>query len=141
MARTFNYSAFVRQYRQRCAQLGVDPVEGATSYVVAQIRAEQHKAAHVEDLWWRDYALWTDSPPHRSDVEEEALARVFRLAFAHVAQLVAGQARQREILRQQWRRQDSTTSLRQLLAGRGEKLVWLETYDGNTTSVVMPLDS
>lgn len=140
MTRTFDYPAFLAQYRRRCARLGIDSAAGATSYDLARIRADARKAAHIPDYWWRDYALWTDSAPHRSETEEEALARVFRQAFSHVTQLVAGQQRQREALQERWKHQSKNLSLRELLAGRGEKLVWIDAPDGSgATSVITVL--
>lgn len=135
----FDYPTFRHQFRQRAVLLGIDPVAGATSYDIARIRADQRRAAHVDDHWWRDYALWTDSAPHRSDTEEQALYLVFREAFTWVGRLVAGQTRQRDRLQRKWRDQDATTSLRELLARRGDRLVWIDALDGSATSAVVPV--
>lgn len=73
----FNLEAFKRAWRERCAEHGIDPVEGATGYQVANLRAERRKAEPKSCWWAEDAALWYEAYPYRSDVEEAALWQVF----------------------------------------------------------------
>lgn len=81
----FNYDAFLTAYRARCAQFGIDPAQGASSYAQARIAADRSgQAAQTEEnpYWWVDSELWTESAPYHDAVEEEALERLQRAAFA-----------------------------------------------------------
>ena len=90
----FDYQAFKRAWRERCAENGIDPVEGATAYQVVNARAQQRNAEPRSCWWAEDDALWHFAPPYRSEVEEEALWRVFYAAREQIyVRRVRGQRR------------------------------------------------
>jgi hypothetical protein len=76
----FHLEAFKRAWREKCAQHGIDPVEGATGYQVANLLAERRKAAPKSDWWTDDDAMWYHAPPYRSYVEELAVWLVYDAA-------------------------------------------------------------
>jgi hypothetical protein len=43
-------AAFIKAWRSACIERGVDPVEGATGFQVASLRAEQSKAMHNQHM-------------------------------------------------------------------------------------------
>lgn len=62
-------------------QHGIDPVEGATSYQVANLRAERRKA-EPRSLWWaEDDLMWAYAPPYISEVEEAVFFSMFEQAY------------------------------------------------------------
>ncbi len=73
----FDIEAFKRAWREKCATAGIDPVEGATAYQVANLVAERRTAVPRSCWWAEDDALWYFAPPYRSEVEEAALWQVF----------------------------------------------------------------
>lgn len=77
MTFTFDEQTFKRRWRDLCAQTGIDPVEGATAYQVANLKAERRKAEPRSCWWASDSTLWEESPPYHSTVEEAALYQVF----------------------------------------------------------------
>lgn len=80
----FDYQSFITRFRQRCAARGVDPLNGATTFDVVTLKADTNRAqtaATVTD-WWQDAELWCEAAPYRDVVEEDALERVRREAFA-----------------------------------------------------------
>ncbi|MBI1257596.1 MAG: hypothetical protein GC204_09010 [Chloroflexi bacterium] len=85
---TFNYDTYKRGFRAACAQRGIDPLAGATSYQVVHLladhqRAEQRRIARRtrHALWWSRHKLWVDCPPYRSETEEEAFWELFRETY------------------------------------------------------------
>jgi hypothetical protein len=76
----FDYEDFVRGFRAACAQRGIDPLEGATSFQVVHYCAERQLAARLAlkpKRWWLRHHYWQASLPHHSEVEEETFWNLF----------------------------------------------------------------
>ena len=85
---TFNYDAYMRDFRAACARRGIDPLQGATSYQVVHLlaekqRAEQRRIARrtEHERWWARHDLWVDCPPYRSETEADAFWELFRETY------------------------------------------------------------
>lgn len=121
-------------FRAACEQRGINPETGPTGYQVAQLRAEQRRAAFVESNWWKDHELWLDSYPHASTVEHAALWNIFSEAYSCTLTFLIGDIDQ-----------DYTPfvdlPLRDLHARRGEHLIWVELENGRITGVIRAMDA
>lgn len=135
--RRIDISALKLKFRAACATHGVDPLEGSTSYQVVHIIAEQRLAArrNASDAgWWRDHNLWRDDDTLDADVNaldsrtHAGLALSLYLDFA----AAAGEASQRH--------DPPITPLRDLLAGRRERLIWVDLGDGTQRSIISSID-
>lgn len=62
----FDYAAFKAGWKAGCRKYGIDPVQGATSYQVALVKAEQAKAQYNQRArWWAEdsaRAIWQAWP-------------------------------------------------------------------------------
>jgi hypothetical protein len=82
LRKPFDAKGFARRFREACVERGIDPEAGATGYAVVHAVVEQKRAAWRDDGWWLDHNRWLSCPPYRNEVEEEAIWRVFKQAFA-----------------------------------------------------------
>jgi len=73
----FDLVAYKRHWRELCEKHGIDPVEGATTYQVVNVRVEQRKAEPSSCWWAEDAQMWAFAPPYHSDLEETVLFKVF----------------------------------------------------------------
>src|SRR4051812_42429678 len=87
--RPFDYDEFVHDFRDACAQYGIDPALGATEYQVVHVIAETRRRAYQPGGWWMQHDLWLNSAPYRSDTEQEAIWNVFLQAYGKMARRVA----------------------------------------------------
>ncbi len=114
--RRFDYAEFVEGYREACGEWGIDPVEGATSYQVVRVRAEQQRLAESrsERRWWERHELWLDCPPYHSEAEGEAIWSLFAQAYGVTVRLLIRAARLRRMAL-------AAVSLREMHQGRGKR--------------------
>lgn len=123
-------TALKARFRAAATARGIDPVVGATGYQVVHLLTEQPRVVADPD-WWQDHELWDreDDPIRHNPIEEAALLHLFLTTWlAHVA--AVGNAAQAA------HADDDIPPLRERLAERGEKLVFVETDDGATVSQV-----
>lgn len=128
--RSIDITALKTRFREAATARGIDPVAGATGYQVVQFLTEQPRVTADPD-WWKDHELWDreDDPIRHNAIEEAALMRLFLTTWlAHIAAVgAAAQAAHAD---------DDIPPLRERLAERGEKLVFVEAEDGATVSQV-----
>ncbi len=81
--RAFNYDEFLVKFRTACAQHGIDPVEGATSYQVVHLVVDQRRARWNPNLnrWWRRSGLWGGCPPYHSPTEQAVIWHLYRITY------------------------------------------------------------
>ena len=73
----FDYAAFKREWRRLAAERGIDPVEGATSYQVALVKAEPGRVGRLPLDWSRyEASLHDGAEGARDAVEVEAWTRL-----------------------------------------------------------------
>lgn len=96
--REFDRGEFVRGFRAACAQRGIDPLEGATSFEVVHVRSERRRGLGRtrRSRWWRQHSLWLASPPYRSIVEEEAIWNLFVESYGGEIQRLGRREQARE---------------------------------------------
>lgn len=133
-ARRIDIAALKARLRAACEQRGIDPLEGATSFQVVHLLAEQSPMLD-RPAWWQNYELWntTDDPIRHSLIEELAINALFFETWMRAARIAGENAlpstdEDNELL-----------PLRERLAEQGVRLVWVDLGDGETTSIVRPL--
>lgn len=87
--RQFDYDEFVRGFHAACARRGIDPQEGATSYEVVLVLADEAEARRVYDQWWLRHQLWWECEPYHSEVEEEVIWNLFLQSYLPVMSRLA----------------------------------------------------
>lgn len=126
--RTIDISALKARFRAAALARGIDPAEGSTGYQVVHLLTERQRVVS-NPHWWNDPDLWDreDDPIRHSQIEEMALTHLFLTTYLKYIAAVgnAAQAVQADI-----------PPLREHLAARGEQLVFVETGDGSTVSLV-----
>jgi len=55
-------AALKASFQKRCAQTGVDPQQGSTSYQVVHFKAAERKQAQIRTGWWLDPRYWLAPP-------------------------------------------------------------------------------
>lgn len=127
--RIIDISALKARFRTAALARGIDPLAGATGFQVVHFVTEQRRGVRSSS-WWNDPDLWDreDDPIRHSFIEEAALMHLFLTTYLeHVA--AVGNAAQAAP-------EDDLPPLREHLAARGERLVFVETDDGATVSQV-----
>ncbi len=79
--RWFDGARFIGEWRALCAQQGIDPVEGATTYQVIRQRAARiermRRIINKRHRWWVYPSLWKQGEWGRSPVETEAFFNLY----------------------------------------------------------------
>lgn len=91
----FHYAQFKAEYRRKCHALHINPDEGASTYSIANQRAEcaRQKQARAVTNWWQsvDWLAWLDVPSVESRPTERIafilLSREYRRAIARLERL------------------------------------------------------
>ena len=126
--RIVDLSTLKARFRTAALARGIDPLAGATGYQVVHLLTERQRGVRSSS-WWNDPDLWDreDDPIRHSQIEEMALTHLFLTSYLKYIAAVgnAAQAARADI-----------PPLREHLAARGEQLIFVETGDGSTVSLV-----
>lgn len=91
---SFDLAAFKKEWRKLADMVGVDPVEGATSYQVVAWKAACEKARKraAQTDWWKDSLIWFDPGWCPSEVEQDCYTRLFWQAWQHEIKIMSSRA-------------------------------------------------
>ncbi len=125
--RSIDSTALKARFREAATARGIDPVAGATGYQVVHLLTERQRVSANPD-WWKDHELWDreHDPIRHSHIEEMVIERLWFAAYLCYL----------ESIHVSTQPDDDIPPLRERLAERGEKLVFVETDDGATVSQI-----